>query len=229
MVTGVVLAGGAFTQQVMPASLRRRSECSGGDESFLVVAADSGADLAARLGISVDIVVGDLDSVSPQTLAAARDAGAEIRHYPTDKDQTDLELALAIAVEAGATQLVVLGGAGGRFDHLLANVGVIAAAAQRHRPVSVAAWIGEAFVAFLDASTRDTWTADLPEATTLSVLPWSGDAVVSEAGVRWPLSRHRLTAGSALGVSNEALGGGVVVTVHEGTALVIIPEAEVLT
>lgn len=229
MVTGVVLAGGAFTQQLMPASLRQRFEGGAPERSLLVVAADSGADLAARLGIAVDLIVGDLDSVSPQTLAAARDAGAEIRRYPTDKDQTDLELAIDAAVDAGATELVVLGGAGGRFDHLLGNVGVIAAAAHRHRPASVEAWIGGAFVAVLDASARATWAAELPAGATLSVLAWSGDAVVSEGGVRWPLDRHVLAAGSALGVSNEALGGGVVVTVHEGSALVIIPEAEVLT
>src|SRR4051794_10898103 len=108
----IVVAGG----DPVPPSVRSRLP-----DAALVIAADSGADHAASLGLSVDLVVGDLDSVSPAGLAAARDGGARVDEHPAEKDATDLELALDAAVSAGATEIVVVGGHGGRLDHLLAN------------------------------------------------------------------------------------------------------------
>ena len=93
----------------------------------LVIAADSGLDAATDNGIPVDLVVGDLDSASPQAIARARRAGVPISQHPIDKDATDLELALAAAVRSGAVEILVLGGFGGRLDHLLANTLLLAA------------------------------------------------------------------------------------------------------
>jgi thiamine pyrophosphokinase len=91
----------------------------------VVIAADSGLDLARLLGLGVDVVVGDLDSVTPTGLAWARDTGIPIEKASPDKDETDLELAVARATAGGAHRIVMLGGAGGRLDHLLANVAVL--------------------------------------------------------------------------------------------------------
>ena len=65
-----------------------------GVEDALVVAADGGLAEAVRLGLQVDVVVGDLDCASPAEVAAARQAGAEVARHPEDKDATDLELAI---------------------------------------------------------------------------------------------------------------------------------------
>ena len=67
-------------------------------EADMVIAADRGADNAIALGLTVDLLVGDLDSVSEETLAACH----TVVQHPIDKDVTDLELALAAAVDAGA-------------------------------------------------------------------------------------------------------------------------------
>ena len=88
----------------------------------LVVAADSGADIALGLGLVPDVIVGDFDSVTPAGAAAA----GEQRRFPTDKDATDLALALAEARHRGAGSISVVGGSGGRLDHFLANVAVLA-------------------------------------------------------------------------------------------------------
>src|SRR5688572_21924099 len=86
----------------------------------LVVAADSGAEQAAPLGLDVDLLVGDLDSIAPGTLAALEASGTRIERHPRDKDATDLELALAVAVGHRARRIVVVGGHGGRLDHAAA-------------------------------------------------------------------------------------------------------------
>ncbi|MBA2282572.1 MAG: thiamine diphosphokinase, partial [Acidimicrobiia bacterium] len=89
-----------------------------------VVAADGGTDVALALGLGIDLVVGDLDSVSPEGLDAARAGGATIERHPEDKDATDLALALDAAARMleGRGDVAVVGAGGGRFDHLLAGV-----------------------------------------------------------------------------------------------------------
>ena len=88
-----------------------------------VIAADSGFDHARRLGVKVDLVVGDMDSISPTGLELA----AETETHPTDKGATDLAIALDAALARGYSRVVVVGGAGGRIDHFLANAALLAA------------------------------------------------------------------------------------------------------
>jgi len=88
----------------------------------LVIAADSGLDLAESLGLSVDLVIGDMDSVSAQALHRAEVASIDIERHPRAKDQTDLELAMSEAIARGATAIHVMVGAGGRLDHAAANL-----------------------------------------------------------------------------------------------------------
>src|SRR5919108_5036657 len=92
-----------------------------------VVAADSGLDHALGLGLRVDVVVGDLDSVSATGLEAAAASGTAVERHPEAKDATDLELALDVAVARGARRILVLGPDGGRFDHVLAGAALLAA------------------------------------------------------------------------------------------------------
>lgn len=187
----------------------------------LVVAADGGLDLAEQHGLRASVVVGDMDSVSPGALARAHDQGSEVVVSSTDKDQTDLELALDAVERAGngdaATRTLVLGGAGGRLDHLLGNVGAIASAAS-----PTEGWIGTALV----VPVRERWTHVLPAGLTVSLLAWGGDAVVTTLGLRWPLAAERLELGSARGMSNVADGGDVLISVTEGCVLLVLPEAE---
>src|SRR4051794_15769361 len=85
----------------------------------IVIAADSGLDHALALGVRVDVVIGDLDSVDAKGLEQARTDGTRVEPHPADKDQTDLELAMGLASSSGADRLIVVGGHGGRVDHWL--------------------------------------------------------------------------------------------------------------
>ncbi|MDE0288323.1 MAG: thiamine diphosphokinase, partial [bacterium] len=118
-----VLAGG----EPMPA--RRLLDLGSAD---VVIAADSGAESAAAAGLAVDILVGDLDSITKRTLDELIDGGTSIEAHHPDKDATDLELALATALDRGADEIVVVGGGGRRLDHLLGNVAVVTSQALRH-------------------------------------------------------------------------------------------------
>ena len=87
-----------------------------------VIAADGGADLALRLGIVPSWVVGDMDSLTPAGRKRLEGLGAVFYVYPPEKDDTDTQLALRLAQNEGADEIVIWGGAGDRIDHTLSNL-----------------------------------------------------------------------------------------------------------
>ena len=187
-----------------------------------VIAADGGLRHLLPLGHRPDALIGDLDSL-PAGVVAEEAAGRVIRH-PRDKDETDLELALLYAVaQYPGHEVLILGGFGGRLDHMLANILVLAHPRLLGQPIR-----------FVD-DRESAWllAADPPGETTIhgapgdivSLLPLGGPAhVLATTGLRWPLRDETLLFGPARGVSNEMtaavatvrLGAGVVVCVHVG-------------
>lgn len=89
----------------------------------LVIAADQGAETALRLGCQPAIVVGDFDSLGKLPLQTLRERGCEIIQAQVEKNETDTELAIMVAVERGASRITLLGALGGaRIDHTVANI-----------------------------------------------------------------------------------------------------------
>ena len=83
------------------------------DGATIVIAADGGARGAERLGLSIDLIVGDGDSLGEADTLRFESAGVMVRRAPTAKDESDTELAIASAVELGAAGITVLGAFGG--------------------------------------------------------------------------------------------------------------------
>ena len=186
----------------------------------LVVAADGGLHLADLLGLPVDVVVGDMDSVDPARLAVAEAAGATVLRHPVDKDATDLELALDVAVACRPDRVVVVGSAAGRLDHLLGVVAVLASDRWSH--VEVDAWLGEAQVHVVRGRRRIVGAPG----ETVSLLAHGGAAAgVTTTGFRWALTDGVLDPGSALGVSNELVAEAAEVEVAAGCVVVVRPSA----
>ncbi len=186
----------------------------------LVVAADSGLVHAHQLGLHVDVVVGDLDSVPADALRRAVADGAEVEQHPVDKDATDLELALAAVAARGVERVVVLGGGGGRLDHFLANLLVLADT--RFARVAVEAHVGTAELHVV----RDEATLHGEPGDRVSLLPMHGDAAgVRTTNLKFPLRGEILHAGSTRGVSNEFVAAPARVTLTSGALLAILPDA----
>ena len=184
----------------------------------LVVAADGGLHLADLLGLPVDVVVGDMDSVDPERLALAEAAGATVLRHPADKDATDLELALALALAASPDRVVVVGSASGRLDHLLGAVSLLAS--ERWAGAQVDAWLGPAQVHVVRGAR--TFTGEPGE--TVSLLAQGGTAVgVTTTGLRWALAGAALGPFDSVGISNELVAPVAQVEVAEGCVVVVRP------
>lgn len=183
-----------------------------------VIAADSGLAQAGPLGLTVDLAVGDFDSVDPAVLDAAIAAGCRVERHPAAKDRTDLELALRAARDRGAGRVVVVGAGGGRIDHFLANVLLLAGA--DFAGLSVEALIGPARLLVVRSRVElDGGPGDL-----VTLLALGGPARgVRTDGLVYPLRGEDLLAGSTRGVSNEMAGRRATVSLAAGTLLVVLP------
>lgn len=184
------------------------------------IGVDSGIGHARALGLVVDVAVGDFDSVAPEDLAAVEDAGATVERHPAAKEATDLELGLHAAMARGARRVVVLGGHGGRLDHLLANALLLAGAP--FAALTVEAHMGTASVTVAQPGRVTPVLA--PVGGVVSLLPVGGTATdVTTAGLAYPLRREALAPGTTRGVSNVVADPAASVTLGGGTILVVVP------
>lgn len=177
-----------------------------------LLAADGGADHLARIGLRPDAVIGDLDSISN---GARRWIGEERLVVRPEKDRTDLEKALIHAFDdLGVERLTVLAAVGGRPDHELGNLGLLARKALGTRLVyrqadSLALAVsGELELPAVPGETWSFWTYDPAVRVTLE-------------GVCWPVERARLDATERPSVSNLATAERVRL-VAEGGAVVVM-------
>ncbi|HEV3449865.1 MAG TPA: thiamine diphosphokinase [Acidimicrobiia bacterium] len=185
-----------------------------------VIAADSGLDHAAALGRHVDLIVGDLDSVDVAALADARREGSDVEAHPSAKDQTDLELALDAALARGFRRVTVVGGHGGRLDHFLANLTLLAS--PRYTGAQLDAWVGDAGVVVVRGEAE---LAAWPGAR-LTLIPLGGAARgIRTEGLRYPLADEDLEAGTTRGVSNEFTAARARVALRAGTLVAVLPDA----
>ena len=205
----VVVAGGG------PLSARAAGAVPRG---AVVIAADEGLDHARALGLEVALAVGDFDSASPEAVANAEAAGTRIERHPAEKDATDLELALDAASLLSPSQILVLAPRGGRFDHELA--GLLVLASDRYTDSEIDALVGKAHVHVVRSA-----RALVGEAGELvSLLAVNGPAEgVTTDGLVYPLRGETLEPGSTRGVSNVFATESARVEVGRGVVLAIRP------
>ena len=205
---GVVFTGG---ENPPPQIIRRELE---GKEPF-VVAADSGLIAAENAGVKPDRIVGDMDSLDDVSRLEAYPAGSVIR-YKADKDYTDTELALSLVIEKGCDTIWIIGGGGGRIDHLFGIRSLF------EREIFPCRWITHAEdICCLEAA--DTLSLSTEPGTLVSVFPMGGgpwDA--KSSGLKWPLEGLAWDRGF-FGLSNVAAAGDFSITAHAGRFLVILP------
>ncbi|HYR95044.1 MAG TPA: thiamine diphosphokinase [Methylomirabilota bacterium] len=184
----------------------------------LVVAADGGSLTLDRWGVVPDLLVGDLDSVSSEKAAELGRRGARIIPYPPQKDQSDLELAMRHALESGADDIVILGAFGGRLDHALANVLLLADPA--YRGVGIRAIQGESQIRAAYGPSEMALRG--PAGSLVTLLPVRADANgVRSRGLLYPLNRETLHFGRSRGLSNIVTSLPASVSLESGVLLVI--------
>ncbi len=202
VVTAVVVAGAplAWTEPLAALAASGRP----------LLAADGGANHLARIGLMPEVVIGDLDSLTAPVRAWVGEH--RLLHRP-DQDRTDLDKTVAhVFDELGALRLTVLGALGGRVDHTIGNLGLVARLARgtdlvlREHSSEHLAVSGEAELEALPGETWSVWTFD-------------PGVLVTLIGFRWPVADAPLDAGGRPSISNLAEADRVRVITRGGPAL----------
>ena len=186
-------------------------------QAATVIAADGGLRHMLPLGRRPDVLIGDLDSLPPRIEPELASWPTEVVRYPAAKDETDLELALLLAHERYPdAAIVVLGGFGGRLDHTLANILLLAHPQLIGHPVRFVEGRESAWLV------RDRTTIDGRPGDAVSLIPLGGPArLAATTGLRWPLRDETLAFGPARGISNEMTGERATVELADGLLLCI--------
>ena len=179
-----------------------------------VIAADGGYARLQEMGVRVDEVIGDFDSLG------RRPDHPNVRQLPVEKDDTDTLFALRVGVEKGFRVFRIHGGVGGRLDHTLANIQCLHWLANQ----GMRGWLyGDGCV--LTALRACELSFDAPAGRTVSVFALGGEAAgVTIEGLKYRAENVRLTGDFPIGVSNETLGRPARVIVRRGALLLCLPD-----
>ena len=179
----------------------------------LCIAADQGYHNAMKLGERVDILIGDFDSIGR---VPEGDVG-EIRRVPAEKDLTDTQIAVEIAVEEGADEIILIGGLSGRLDHSLSNLGILEDMYLRNLHGYMTD--GQNRVHFL----RNSSTLIARSAYKYISIVAADEVVkgVSMEGGKYPLKNQTLKRRLQYAVSNEITVNVVLISVKKGGIYII--------
>ena len=192
-------------------------------ESTFVVAADGGALALERWRLLPHLVVGDMDSLGDAGVERLARQGIAVAQFPAAKDESDLELAVTHAIDAGAKEVVILGALGGeRLDHEVANLLLLADL--KYAAVQMEIRRGAMRVRAIRSG--ETLELASPSGTLVTLLPVGGDAEgIRTVGLRYPLQCETLQFGRARGLSNLIASVPARVSLERGALLVFeIPE-----
>lgn len=214
-----ILTGGSIDLAFAEAYLKEHGATT-------VIAVDKGLAAAVRLsetmGLELDYVVGDYDSVDPKILSQVQErfwltGKPVLRTYPPEKDATDTELALSLALSLEPEEIVLLGATGTRFDHAFANIQLLYQALTREIPASIVD--GHNRISLIDAPIRLRKKDAFGDF--LSLIPLT-EAVtgLTLTGMKYPLERAELRLGSSLGISNEIVEEEAEIRLEDGVLIV---------
>ena len=181
-----------------------------------IICADSGAGHVYGIGITPQVIVGDMDSLTPVMLDYFRERGSRIIRYPETKDGTDTQLALEYAFGMAPDEIYVFGAFGSRIDHVMANISLLVLGAKKGIHTKLIDEWCEAFV--VDRQS----VIDGEIGQTVSLLPFS-DVVtgITLDGFEYPLKNGVMEIGKPYGISNRLTATRGVISISKGCLLVI--------
>lgn len=190
-----------------------------------VIAADAGLASAGALGIRPDVAVGDFDTLGKTRLQEYRSAhSVPLDIHRPEKDETDTELAFLTAFRHGCTSMDILGATGGRLDHEISNIHLLAMGL-RHG-VSASIYDQQNRIYLLDAAVcgRKKFRKEEMYGSYISFLPFTESVKgITLTGFRYPLCDKDISVfeNPSLCVSNELAADEATLEFREGMLLCV--------
>lgn len=187
------------------------------NQSDFILAADGAADYCLKLNILPNLVIGDLDSISKNSLTTLEEMKVPLNRFPVKKDKTDSQLSLEYLIDMGATEITIIGATGNRMDHTLANILLL----KRIKDSGVKGKIvDENNTIYL---VYDKLTLDKSNGYFVSIIPIVQEGIrISLRGFEYELDNEKIDFGSTRGISNVIKNSKGYIKVHDGVCLVFV-------
>ena len=176
-----------------------------------ILCADGGTRHALALGLTPDLIIGDMDS-----LPAAFNLKPEtFIRFPTDKNETDLELAIDHALTLKPDQIFILAALGGRMDQTLANITLLSNVQLATFDIRITDGVEEIFFC------RDQAKVEGRSGDIVSLIPWQGEVNgIFTENLRWHLHHETLYPDKTRGISNEMTADVATISITSGLLLI---------
>ncbi|SCP98059.1 thiamine diphosphokinase [Anaerobium acetethylicum] len=190
-----------------------------GQEWDRIIGVDAGTEFLFRNGLLPTDLVGDFDTISREVMDNYQDRpDVNIRRYRPEKDVTDTQAAVELALEYGSSEIYIIGGLGGRMDHTLANINILTIPLEHGVPCYLVDESNK--ICLLDhgmvlkkSDQYGKYVSFLPHTTEVKGLTLKG--------FKYPLTNHTLTCRDSLGVSNEIAEEAAEADFSEGILIMI--------
>ena len=181
------------------------------DNDF-IIAADGGTRHALALGLTPNIIIGDMDSFNVERSTL----NAKIIQFPADKNETDLELAIQHALTLNPEQIVILAALGGRLDQTLGNIALLSNVERLTFNVTLDDGVEEVFFC------RDKCEINGKCGDTVSLIPWQGEVTgILTTNLKWTLQNETLYLQKTRGISNEMTNDTATIQINSGLLLIV--------
>jgi thiamine pyrophosphokinase len=185
-----------------------------------IIAADKGAQYCLKAGIVPDIVVGDMDSIAADDLERLYENNVKLMKYSRDKDQTDTQLALDLALQDGADEVEILAACGSRIDHCLANVHLLHHALAHGVQACILTSSQRIFLVDSDYTLRGL------KGLTISLLPLTMKVEgICLSGFKYNLDNASMEIGNPIGISNVIISDESRIRLGEGVLIITVSAA----
>ena len=184
-----------------------------------IIAGDKGLEALYQLKIIPNHVVGDFDSVSPEILEFYKKQSQIIFHtFHAEKDNTDTDIALQLAIQLKSSKITMLGALGKRMDHALANIHILKDALEANIPCQI---LDEHNRIYL-INTEKTLEKEKVYGKYISLIPLTSTVKgLTLTGFKYPLNHYTLPIGTSLGISNEMIEDRAHVKMEKGILIVV--------
>ncbi len=203
----LVVTGGTAPESTLLHDQTRQAE--------KLIAVDGAADLLVREGIVPNVLIGDFDTASKESIETLLRQSIKVVRLPSHKNMTDTEAAVDYAISEGADSITILGALGTRADHTLSNIGMLLRAQKRGVACRIIDEYNEIETAAMEYIIKGS------RGQTVSILPLTGDLTVTASGLEYPLEQLELPFGSSRGVSNRMKENTAKLIISGGIALII--------
>lgn len=184
-----------------------------------VIGVDRGLKFLYRNQVMPTHIVGDFDSAEAELVEYyEKQTQVPIQKFRPEKDASDTEIALHLAIELGVESVWIFGGTGSRIDHVMANIQILKIAHDQ----GIKAYLQDANNRISLAEKEVKLCKEDSFGDYFSVFPFGGVVEdISIEGAKYPLSHYRLCPNSSMCVSNELLENEVKITFPTGTIILI--------